>query len=176
VEVAREGDTELAALANGYADGPGYTAADAQMNDFGTVLKQNDPYFASDHPALSSAARILATPPHSQPYPYLFLWWNLANTLRANWFPIGKHPATRQPVARLAAFRRHREYRNRLELRAQHARRRRGIRLTRQDQQYDSRSCGSNCPGFASLSLPTIAPRDSKRRIRIPSCRCGRER
>jgi hypothetical protein len=56
------------------------------MNDLGKTLKENDPYFASDRPALSSAPRIVSTHQHSQPYPYLFLWWNLANTLSANWF------------------------------------------------------------------------------------------
>jgi hypothetical protein len=78
-------DTETAARNNGYSDGNGYTAADAQMNVLGTFLRNNDKYFNSD--SISLAPRILSVHQHSQiPFPPPFLWWNLANTFNANWF------------------------------------------------------------------------------------------
>ncbi len=103
VKVANEVDTERVAIANGYSDGPGYTAADAQMNDLGAILKTNDPYFVSDSPSLGSAPRILSTHQHSQPHPFRFLWWNLADTLGASWFSaasIQQHVQSKEDPAR----------------------------------------------------------------------------
>ena len=76
--------SEAVAKANGFTDGEGYTAADAQLNFLGTGVHENDPYMMSD--SIASAPRPLSSHQHSQ---LAFLWYNLAGTvLASNWFTI----------------------------------------------------------------------------------------
>ena len=78
------GGTEAAAEANGFADGDGFTAADAQLSFLGNALHANDPYLMSD--SLPCAPRPISTHQHSQ---LAFLWYQLASTaLASNWFTI----------------------------------------------------------------------------------------
>ncbi len=82
VPATGEIDTEKAALANGFTDGSGYYAADAQMKFLGDTLHDADPYFLSD--SLSQAPRPLSAHQHTQ---VGFLGFELgATSLHPTWF------------------------------------------------------------------------------------------